>query len=139
MVTDDDTLAGVIGKELIKADKTLSAAESCSGGYISHLITSIPGSSGYYKGGVCAYSNEIKKNLLNVKEDTLNRVGAVSKEVAIEMVKGVKAAMNTDYAISTTGIAGPDGGTEEKPVGTVWIAVAGYKKNNCQEIRICGQ
>ncbi len=125
---DDDTLAGVIGKELIKADKTLSAAESCSGGYISHLITSIPGSSGYYKGGVCAYSNEIKKNLLNVKEDTLNRVGAVSKEVAIEMVKGVKAAMNTDYAISTTGIAGPDGGTEEKPVGTVWIAVAGTKK-----------
>ncbi len=125
---DDDLLAGVIGKNLLKAGKTLSVAESCSGGYISHLITSIPGSSGYYKGGICSYSNEIKKNLLNVKEDTLNRVGAVSKEVAIEMVKGVKAAMNTDYAISTTGIAGPDGGTEEKPVGTVWIAVAGTKK-----------
>ena len=135
---DDDTLAGVIGKELIKADKTLSAAESCSGGYISHLITSIPGSSGYYKGGVCAYSNEIKKNLLNVKEDTLNRVGAVSKEVAIEMVKGVKATMNTDYAISTTGIAGPDGGTEEKPVGTVWIAVAGTNKTIAKKFVFVG-
>ena len=135
---DDDTLAGVIGKELIKADKTLSVAESCSGGYISHLITSIPGSSGYYKGGVCAYSNEIKKNLLNVKEDTLNRVGAVSKEVAIEMVKGVKAAMNTDYAISTTGIAGPDGGTEEKPVGTVWIAVAGTNKTIAKKFVFVG-
>ena len=135
---DDDLLAGVIGKELIKAGKTLSVAESCSGGYISHLITSIPGSSGYYKGGVCAYSNEIKKNLLNVKEDTLNRVGAVSKEVAIEMVKGVKAAMNTDYAISTTGIAGPDGGTEEKPVGTVWIAVAGTNKTIAKKFVFVG-
>lgn len=125
---DEDELAEVIGKEMVQKGKTLAVAESCSGGYISHLITSIPGSSEYFKGGITAYSNEIKNTLLNVNQDTLYRVGAVSKEVAIEMVLGVKAAMKTDYAIATTGIAGPGGGTEEKPVGTVWIAVAGTEK-----------
>lgn len=122
---DNETLAEVVGRELKKSNKTLSVTESCTGGYISHLITSIPGSSEYYKGSLTAYSNEVKMNLLKVKDETLNKYGAVSEAVASEMVLGVKKALNTDYAIATTGIAGPEGGTKEKPVGTVWVAVAG--------------
>ncbi len=125
---DDEQLPEVVGNQLAGLGKKLAVAESCTGGYISHLVTSIPGSSGYYKGGITAYANETKINLLNVKQDTLDRAGAVSKEVATEMVLGVKDALGADYAIATTGIAGPDGGTEEKPVGTVWIAVAGQEK-----------
>ena len=122
---DDDELAGVIGKMLAAKQQWLAVAESCTGGYVSHLITSIPGCSVYYKGSVTAYSNEVKQNLLGVKESTLEKYGAVSKQVAEEMAEGVKARLQTDFAVATTGIAGPDGGTEEKPVGTVWIAVAG--------------
>ncbi len=125
---DNETMAEVIGRMLKTKEKTLSVAESCTGGYISHLITSVPGSSQYYKGAVTAYSNEVKKNVLGVKEATLMEFGAVSEQVAKEMALGVKKALNSDYAVATTGIAGPDGGTEEKPVGTVWIAVAGENK-----------
>ena len=125
---DADTLAGVIGKLLKENGKTLAVTESCTGGYISHLITSVSGSSTYFKGAITAYSNEIKEKMLEVKPKTLQENGAVSEQVAREMVLGVKGNMNADYAISTTGIAGPEGGTTDKPVGTVWIAVAGENK-----------
>lgn len=121
---DDDTLEKNVGDLLRKANQTLAVAESCTGGLIAHLITSIPGSSDYFKGGVVAYANEIKQSFLNVSEKNLVNFGAVSEQVALQMALGVKEKLNTDFAISTTGIAGPGGGTEEKPVGTVWIAVA---------------
>lgn len=122
---NNDTMAGVTGKLLIGAKATAGVAESCTGGYIAHLFTSNPGSSAYFKGGIVSYANEIKTSVLGVAPETLSAHGAVSKEVAVEMVKGVKNLMQTDYAIATTGIAGPDGGSPEKPVGMVWIAVAG--------------
>lgn len=122
---NDDTLAGVIGEKLTESGCTLSVAESCTGGNIAHFITSNPGSSAYFKGSVVAYSNEIKQKLLNVEKESLEKYGAVSEQVAREMAIGVKKLMKTDYAVSTTGIAGPDGGTDDKPVGTVWIAIAG--------------
>ncbi len=121
---EEDTLEEIIGKLLIEKNQTLSTAESCTGGYISHLITSVPGSSNYYTGSVIAYSNKIKENLLEVKNKTLFDNGAVSKQVVTEMALGVQKKFETDYAIATSGIAGPDGGTEKKPVGTTWIAIA---------------
>ena len=102
----------------------LETAESCTGGYLAHLITAVPGSSDYYKGSVIAYSNEIKESILDVQSDTLRQQGAVSEETVIEMAQSVRRKFGTDYAISTSGIAGPSGGTPQKPVGTVWIAVA---------------
>jgi len=120
-----ETLAEVIGEMLVKDNKTMAVAESCTGGYISHLITSVAGCSAFYKGSVTSYSNQIKENILGVNSDSLIKFGAVSEQVAKEMVLGVKKLMGVDYALATTGIAGPDGGTTEKPVGTVWIAVAG--------------
>ena len=123
----NDTLAGVTGKILTKNASTLAIAESCTGGNIAHMFTAIPGSSAYLKGAVVAYSNEIKTSILGVNTETLSKHGAVSEEVAKEMALGIKKIMNSDYAIATTGIAGPDGGTSEKPVGTVWIAVVGQQ------------
>ncbi|MGA1820338.1 MAG: CinA family protein [Thermoplasmatota archaeon] len=102
---------------------TISTAESCTGGYISHLITSNPGSSGCFLGGVVAYSNELKVDLLGVKEETLEGSGAVSRETASEMSAGIQERTGSDIGLSVTGIAGPSGGTEEKPVGTVFISV----------------
>jgi len=125
---NSDTLSGITGKLLQKTGALVSVAESCTGGTIAHLYTEVPGSSAYFKGGVVAYSNEVKMALLGVKAETLESHGAVSKETALEMVHGVKNALQTDYGIATTGIAGPDGGSEEKPVGTVWIAVSGRKQ-----------
>ena len=125
---DLETMAEVIGRELVQQNKKLAVAESCTGGYISHLITSVSGSSEYYKGSVTSYSNEMKEKLLGVSRENLEKYGAVSEQVACEMVEGVKRVMNADYAVATTGIAGPTGGTEEKPVGTVWIAVSGPEK-----------
>ena len=111
--------------EWLKANKmTLSTAESCTGGSIAALITSVPGSSEYFKGGVVAYSNEVKMNMLHVSPETLQKYGAVSRETVIEMVQGVMESMKTDCAVATSGIAGPGGGTPEKPVGTIWMAVA---------------
>lgn len=113
--------------ELLKARKlSLSTAESCTGGGVAALITSVPGSSEYFKGGIVAYSNEIKTALLHVSAETLKKHGAVSRETVTEMVKGAMNTLKTGCAIATSGIAGPDGGTPEKPVGTVWIAAA-YK------------
>lgn len=125
---DTETLAEVIGRRLKLKEKTLGVAESCTGGFISHLITSVTGSSEFFNGSVTAYSNQIKENVLGVKNSTLNEFGAVSQQVAKEMALGAKNILNSDYAIATTGIAGPTGGTEEKPVGTVWIAIAGENK-----------
>ncbi len=122
---DNDTMAEVVGRLLKAKNKKLAVAESCTGGFISHQITLVPGSSDYYQGSVTSYSNEVKQNLLGVSEETLKTFGAVSEQVAREMAEGVKKALHSDYAIATTGVAGPTGGTKEKPVGTVWIAVAG--------------
>ena len=102
---------------------TLATAESCTAGNIAAVITAIPGSSHFYKGGVIAYSDEVKVNLLGVNPETLEKNGAVCEEVVIEMAKGAMKSMNSDCAVATSGIAGPTGGTPEKPVGTVWIAV----------------
>jgi nicotinamide-nucleotide amidase len=122
------SLEEVVGQELKNAGATLSTAESCTGGYIAHLITSIPGSSAYFAGSVVAYSNQVKMDTLSVKEDTLIAHGAVSEQTVTEMALGVKKRFMTDYAIAVSGVAGPDGGTKEKPVGTIWIAVAGNEK-----------
>ena len=122
---DDDNLARSIGRMLVSSSKTLAVAESCTGGNIAQVITSNPGCSAYFKGGVVAYSNEIKNKMLKVPEEILSKYGAVSQQVGEAMAIGTRAELNSDYSIATTGIAGPDGGTEEKPVGTVWIAVAG--------------
>lgn len=104
---------------------TVAAAESCTGGNISAMITARPGASAYYLGGVTAYSNEVKISALGVKREALEKYGAVSKEVALQMAEGVRRLTGADWGISTTGIAGPSGGSAEKPVGTVWIAVSG--------------
>lgn len=122
---DNDNMGIALGRMLMAQGKTMAAAESCTGGSIAQFITSNPGSSAYFKGGVVAYSNEIKSNLLGVPFELIEAVGAVSQEVAEAMALGAQKALYADYAVATTGIAGPDGGTDEKPVGTVWIAVAG--------------
>ena len=122
---DDENLGIVLGRMLVESNQTLAVAESCTGGNIAHFLTSNPGSSAYFKGGVVAYSNEIKNKLLSIPVDVIETFGAVSQPVAEAMATGARKALNADFAVATTGIAGPDGGTEEKPVGTVWIAVAG--------------
>jgi len=126
--TSDDKLEKVIGELLFKKGSTLSLAESCTGGMIAHLITSVPGSSRYFSGSVVAYSNEIKEKLLGVNKKSLASFGAVSEQVVREMASGALNYFGTDYSIATSGIAGPDGGTSEKPVGLVWIAVASSEK-----------
>ncbi|MBK6990492.1 MAG: nicotinamide-nucleotide amidohydrolase family protein [Chitinophagaceae bacterium] len=108
--------------------KTMGTAESCTGGYIAHLITAIPGSSIYYNGSVVSYSYETKENILGVKKETLEKTGAVSEETVTEMAKGAIKTLNVDYVVAVSGIMGPEGGTEDKPVGTVWIAVADKNK-----------
>ena len=129
LVSDkDENLEIVIGQILKAKNKTMATAESCTGGYIAHLITSIPGSSAYYKGSVVSYANEVKENVLNVSSETLNIAGAVSEETVTQMVKGVIQKLNVDYAVATSGIMGPDGGSPEKPVGTIWLAVGNKNK-----------
>jgi nicotinamide-nucleotide amidase len=122
------TLEEVVGIILKSKGATISTAESCTGGKIAHLLTSVAGSSSYFKGSVIAYSNEVKTTVLNVNSKDIELHGAVSEEVVKQMALGVQKLMQTDYAIATSGIAGPEGGTEEKPVGTTWIAVAGKNK-----------
>ncbi len=121
LAQSQETLQQLLGNMLRNREMTISLAESCSGGYVAHLLTSIPGSSAYFKGGVVSYANSAKKNLLNVRQSTLDRHGAVSQQVVEEMAKGAIDAFDTDCAIAISGVAGPDGGTTEKPVGTVWI------------------
>lgn len=122
---DNDNMGIALGRMLMAEGRTMATAESCTGGSIAQFITSNPGSSAYFKGGVVAYSNEIKSNLLGVPSEFIKTVGAVSQEVAEAMALGAQKVLGVDYTVATTGIAGPDGGTDEKPVGTVWIAVAG--------------
>ncbi|REA59700.1 competence/damage-inducible protein A [Dyadobacter luteus] len=121
---DQDELESVIAALLISQQATVGTAESCTGGFVSHRLTSLPGSSAYFQGAVVSYSNELKMNLLGVSGDTLAEHGAVSEQTVKEMAEGARRALGTTYAIATTGIAGPDGGSAEKPVGTVWIACA---------------
>ena len=122
--SEDDSLESVTGTLLKTRGETLATAESCTGGNIAHRFTAMPGASEYFKGGVVAYSNEVKIALLGVDPESLNRYGAVSQSVAEQMAEGVRRATGATYGISTTGIAGPTAGTPEKPVGTVWMAVA---------------
>lgn len=120
----DDTLQSVIAKRLTESGLTLSVAESCTGGFLASLFTAMPGASKYFYGSVTSYDNSVKENILNVSIGTIAEHGAVSRECAEAMALGVSRALNTDFAVSTTGIAGPDGGSEDKPVGTVWVGVA---------------
>jgi len=122
--SEEEKLEEVVGDILRQRGEKLGLAESCTGGYISHLITAIPGCSDYYEGSVVTYSYEQKERLLGVKRETLEKYGAVSKEVVSEMAAGAIRTLQVDHAIAVSGIAGPSGGTPDKPVGTVWIAVA---------------
>ncbi|AWV97224.1 competence/damage-inducible protein A [Arcticibacterium luteifluviistationis] len=131
---DNEELELVLADLLLKENATLATAESCTGGYLAHTITANPGSSAYYLGSVISYSNEAKMNLLGVKKETLDAHGAVSEETVIQMAEGAKKALNSTYALATSGIAGPGGGTEEKPVGTIWLACAGPDKTVTKKI-----
>lgn len=138
IATEDISLEEIIGKLLKKNNKTLSVAESCTGGNISHLITSVSGCSEYFKGSVTCYDNSIKIKVLNVAEETILKYGAVSEQCVIQMAEGVRKLMKTDFSISTSGIAGPDGGTDEKPVGMVWIAVNSNEKTITKKLQLRG-
>ncbi|MEO1098619.1 MAG: competence/damage-inducible protein A, partial [Bacteroidota bacterium] len=123
-----DQIQEVVGGMLKNNQLTLATAESCTGGYLAHMITSVPGSSAYFQGSVIPYHNDHKMNLLGVKQNTLEEFGAVSEQTVIEMANGVRKKFNTGIGVATSGIAGPDGGSEEKPVGTVWIAISTDKE-----------
>lgn len=123
-----DKLEEVVGQMLKAQNKTIATAESCTGGLLAHKITSIAGSSAYFQGSIIAYSNTIKSNLLKVADDTLEQHGAVSEATVKEMVQGTLNLLHTDIAIAISGIAGPTGGTPEKPVGTIWIAIGDNKR-----------
>jgi nicotinamide-nucleotide amidase len=124
---NEDPLEKVVGKLLREKKKTVATAESCTGGEIAHLITSIPGSSVYYKGSVIAYANSVKSGILNIPDDIISKHGAVSEEVVSLMADEARRITSTDYCIATSGIAGPDGGSVTKPVGTLWMAVSSAK------------
>lgn len=128
----DEPLEVLVGNLLVQRGLKLAIAESCTGGLISHRITNVSGSSTYYLGGVVSYANEAKIHLLGVSSDTLEKFGAVSSETVLEMARGVRIALSADIGISTSGIAGPTGGTQDKPIGTVWI---GFSSNLGEEAR----
>lgn len=124
---EDDRFETYIGKMLNDSGKTVSCAESCTGGLISELFTSVPGSSGYFLGAVTSYANSVKTGVLGVSEETIARYGAVSSECVREMAEGIRRVTGSDFSVATSGIAGPGGGSPEKPVGLVWIAVSSEK------------
>jgi len=126
---DNDTLEGVVGQLLKDNDRTLSVAESCTAGQLGMTVTAVPGSSGWFKGGVIAYDNEVKIRQLGVSEEILAAHGAVSQECVLAMAAGARSLFKTDFALAITGIAGPDGGTTDKPVGTTWIGLASAREN----------
>jgi nicotinamide-nucleotide amidase len=128
VVTEDIPMQQVVVNLLKAKGKTVATAESCTGGYLAHLITAIPGSSAVYAGSIVSYANSVKQGLLLVQQTTLETVGAVSEATVSEMAEGALQQLGTDYAIATSGIMGPDGGSAEKPVGTVWVAVASKTK-----------
>jgi len=130
---EDIPMERIIGDCLKEQGKTIGLAESCTGGFIGHHITQVPGSSVYFMGSVVSYDNEVKKNILGVKSDTLNTYGAVSEQVATEMALGALKVLGTDYALAVTGVLGPGGATERVKVGTVWMAVADKDKVKTKE------
>ena len=136
---ENENIEEAIGEVLKNKNMTVGVAESCTGGYLSHLFTSIPGSSAYFMGGIVSYSNEAKMAVLNVKQETLTKFGAVSEETVIEMAEGSRNLLKTNYAISTSGIAGPEGGTPDKPVGTVWLAVTNGKETLTKKLTLGNQ
>lgn len=121
---DDHSLEAVLGELLVQRGLHLAVAESCTGGLIGHRITNVPGSSAYYSGGVIAYANQVKMNVLGVSAQTLDEHGAVSEQTVLEMARGVRQALGTEIGAAISGIAGPDGGTAEKPVGLTWIGLS---------------
>ncbi|MFZ7116010.1 MAG: competence/damage-inducible protein A [Bacteroidota bacterium] len=133
---ESDQLETLIGELLVKKGKTLSTAESCTGGFIAHKITSVPGSSRYFMGSVLPYSNDLKTGLLKVDPALIEKHGAVSQEVVTQMAELARKMLKTDYAIATSGIAGPSGGSELKPVGTVWIAISGPDKTKAWKVQL---
>lgn len=128
MSVETKTISKEISSIFWREGYTLATAESCTAGNVSAVITSIPGSSRFFKGGIIAYSNEVKQNILHVEKELLDTVGEVSEEVAVQMVKGAMEALGCEFAVATTGIAGPGGGTHEKPVGTIWVAAGNREK-----------
>ncbi len=127
-----------LAQKLLEKGLTIGTAESCTGGKIASLITSIPGSSAYFNGGIVSYSNDVKHLVLGVSSADLDSYGAVSEPVVIQMSTGAQRVLKTDCAIATSGIAGPDGGTPEKPVGTVWIAVSYKEKTVTRKFQFSG-
>ena len=136
---EQENLQAIAADWLLRLGKSLSTAESCTGGGIASRITAMPGASAYYKGGVVAYSNELKEKLLGVSHETLAEHGAVSEETVREMAEGIRKISGSDYAIATTGIAGPGGGTAEKPVGTVWTGIASAEKTVTKLLHLSDQ
>ncbi|GAC1382973.1 MAG: competence/damage-inducible protein A [Ginsengibacter sp.] len=137
VVTDvDDTLAEVVGKLLLGKGKTMCTAESCTGGYIAHQITLKAGASKYYKGSIVSYDNSVKEEVLEVDKKIIEEYGAVSEQTVIQMLKGSVEKLKTDYGVAVSGVMGPDGGTIEKPVGTVWIAVGSLRKYETKKIQL---
>ena len=135
---DDQQLEKVVGDLLLEKKQTVSTAESCTGGMIAHMITSVPGSSAYFQGSIISYANEIKMDQLGIPAGLLAQYGVVSEECVRMMAQHMREKFRTDYAVATSGIAGPGGGTEEKPVGTVWIAIAGPDKTYSKKFRFGG-
>jgi nicotinamide-nucleotide amidase len=131
---EDITIEEAILNYMAEKGLTLSIAESCTGGYISHIITRHAGSSRVFLGGAVSYANDLKESLLGVRHETLSTFGAVSGETATEMVEGALRNFKSDYAIAVTGIAGPDGGTPDKPVGTIWVAAANVNKTMVKKL-----
>ena len=136
IANEDISIPAAMGRLLLQKNATVATAESCTGGYIAHLFTSVPGSSKYFYGSVVSYDTSIKENILDIPKETIETFNVVSKEVATAMAKNVREKMKTDYAIATTGILGPDGGTNEIPVGTVWIAVASENEVIAQKLQL---
>ncbi|MBD3403957.1 competence/damage-inducible protein A [candidate division GN15 bacterium] len=136
---DDDTLEAILGQLLKDNDRTLAVAESCTGGLLGAVLTSVPGSSAYFLGGIQAYTNNVKMSELNVPLEVIEQHGAVSEECAIAMAAGCRERFESDFAIAITGIAGPDGGTEEKPVGTVWVGIASAHNKRARLFKLGGQ
>ncbi|UII29452.1 competence/damage-inducible protein A [Fulvivirga maritima] len=133
---DDDTIETVIGQLLKSQNKTLAIAESCTGGYISHLVTRVPGSSSYFRGSLIPYHNDLKIGILEVKKETLDTDGAVSEATVTEMANNVRRQLGADIGVASSGVAGPSGGTEEKPVGTVWIAFADGEQTITKKLQL---
>jgi PncC family amidohydrolase len=139
MTSDLLMVLNKVHKQLLARQQTVSVAESCTGGLVGAVLTEQPGSSKYFLGGIQAYANAMKTDLLSVRRETLLSFGAVSEEVASEMALSIRRFSGSDWAISTTGIAGPDGGSEDKPVGTVWISVAGSEDVFSQKLTLDGE